>query len=385
MTSRSKSDSARGGKQQPGAATGSPRARNLWQSRRRAGARDQTGRAVPPATRLRYGVIGLIGALVVGTAGFMAFGYSLIDAVFQTVITVSTVGFGEVRPFDTGQKWFTIFLILVGVGVAAYTFSTLVETLVGGFLSDELRRRRMQRQIDSLQNHLILCGWGRVGSSIARYVAASDMDVVVIDSSAERVATVKGLSLHGDATDEDVLRAAGIDRAKALVTALNGDADNLYVTLTARSMRPDLFIVARTSSESAVAKLIQGGANRVVNPQDLGGARMAALAVQPDVVEFLDVVMHDGSLEFRLEQIEVPRASPVAGETLRSARLHALTGALVLAIRHPGEEFLTNPPPDTAVAGGDVLVVIGNVKQIEALRALTEGLRPITANGAVGD
>ena len=358
-----------------------PEGRNLWQARRRSGTRDPRGRAVPPATRLRYGVVGLVGALVVGTVGFMAFGYSLIDAVFQTVITVSTVGFGEVRPFGSGQKWFTIFLILVGVGVAAYTFSTLVETLVGGFLSDELRRRRMQRQIDSLQNHLILCGWGRVGSSIARYVAASDMDVVVIDSSAERVATVKGLSLHGDATDEDVLRSAGIDRAKALVTALNGDADNLYVTLTARSMRPDLFIVARTSSESAVAKLIQGGANRVVNPQDLGGARMAALAVQPDVVEFLDVVMHDGSLEFRLEQIEVPRFSPIAGQTLRSARLHALTGALVLATRHPGEEFLTNPPPETPVAGGDVLVVIGNIGQIDALRALAEGLRPIPAKG----
>ena len=341
-------------------------------------------RSVPPATRLRYGVVGLVGVLVVGTAGFIAFGYTLLDAIFQTVITVSTVGFGEVHPFSTGQKWFTIVLILVGVGVAAYTFSTLVETLVGGYVSGEFRRRRMQRQIDNLNGHLILCGWGRVGRSIARYVAASEMDVVVIDSSAERVSSVRGLSLCGDATDEDVLRSAGISRARALITALNGDAENLYVTLTARSMRPDLFIVARTSSESAAAKLLQAGANRVVNPQDLGGARMAALAVQPDVVEFLDIVMHDGSLEFRLEQVEVPRVSPVAGETLRSARLHALTGALVLAIRHPGEEFLTNPPPETTVAGGDVLVVIGNVSQIEALRSLTEGLRssPNTDAGA---
>ncbi len=169
-----------------------------------------------------------------------------------------------------------------------------------------------------------------------------------------------------------------------LVTALNGDSDNLYVTLTARSMRPDLFIVARTASGSAVAKLLQAGANRVVNPQDLGGARMAALATQPHVAEFLDVVMHDGSLEFRLEQVAVPTLSPIAGETLRSARVHARTGALVLALRHPGEEFRTNPAPETSVDGGDVLVVIGNATQIEALRSLAEGVGPTPRTDMAG-
>jgi voltage-gated potassium channel len=342
-------------------------------SRKRRFDRSLGERSVRPARRLRSGVIGLLGVLVGGTLGFVAFGYSLLDAIFQTVITISTVGFGEVRPFGTGQKLFTILLILVGVGVAAYTFSVLVETFVEGYMTDEFRRRRMERQVENLRDHLILCGWGRVGRAIARHVGSSAMEVVVVDSSADRVATVGGLALCGDATDEDVLRAAGIDRARALVTALNGDADNLYVTLTARSMRPDLFIVARTASESAVAKLLQAGANRVVNPQDLGGARMAALAVQPHVAEFLDVVMHDGSLEFRLEQVEVPSQSPIAGETLRSAHVHGRTGALVLALRHPGEEFRTNPPPETRVDGGDVLVVIGNVMQIDALRSMVMG------------
>jgi len=174
----------------------------------------------------------------------------------------------------------------------------------------------------------------------------------------------------GDATDEEVLRAAGIDRARVLITALNGDADNLYVTLTGRSMRPDLFIVSRIASEAAAAKLIQAGADRVVNPQDLGGARMAALAVQPHVAEFLDVVMHDGSLEFRLEQIDVPPNSSLVGQTLRSARVHARTGALVLALRHSTEEFRTNPPPEAEIREGDVLVVVGNMEQIESLRSL---------------
>jgi voltage-gated potassium channel len=158
-----------------------------------------------------------------------------------------------------------------------------------------------------------------------------------------------------------------------LVTALNTDADNLYVTLTARSMAPGLFIVSRAASEAAVSKLIQAGADRVVNPQDLGGARMAALAFQPHVAEFLDVIMHDGSLEFRLEQVEVPAGSPLAGQTLRGARIHDRTGTLVLAMRHPGGEFHTNPPPTAQIAGGEILIVIGDGDQVAALRALADG------------
>jgi voltage-gated potassium channel len=330
-------------------------------------------RPIRPARRLGLGLIALLLVLVGGTLGYVAFGYGVLDAVFQAVITVSTVGFGEVHHFGTGQKVFTILLILTGVGSAAYSFTVLVETLLEGYLADEFGRRRMERQIRKARGHVVLCGWGRVGRAIAHSLRSSKVEVVVVDSSAERVGTVDGPSLCGDATDEDVLRAAGIDRASALITALNGDADNLYVTLTARSMRPDLFIVSRTASESAIAKLLQAGANRVVNPQDLGGARMAALATQPHVAEFLDVVMHDGSLEFRLEQVNVPPNSPLAGQTLRSARVHARTGVLVLALRHPGQAFRTNPPPEAKIGGGDVLVVIGNANQIDALRALAIG------------
>lgn len=328
-------------------------------------------------SRLRSGLVGLLVVLAGGTVGYLAFGYSLLDAVFQTVITVSTVGFGEVRRFGSGEKVFTIFLILAGVGMAAYTFSVLVETLIEGYLADAVGRRRMERRIKDMRDHVVLCGWGRVGRAIARYLVASHLEVIVVDSSRERVATVTGPRVCGDATDEDILRAAGIDRAAVLVTALNSDADNLYVTLTGRSMRPDLFIVSRTASESAIPKLMQAGANRVVNPQDLGGARMAALATQPHVADFLDVVMHDGSLEFRLEQVEVAPGSPLTGQSLRSARIHAHTGALVLALRHPDQPFRTNPPPEAEVGEGDVLVVIGNVAQIDAIRSLAVGGEPL--------
>jgi voltage-gated potassium channel len=330
------------------------------------------GRGLDSRGRLYIGLTALLLVLVAGTVGYIAFGLSVLDAVLQTVITVTTVGFGPPRPFGTGEKVFTIILILVGVSTAAYTFGVGIDSFVEGYLGGTFRRRKMQRQIDVMQGHLILCGWGRVGQAIARHLMAA-MDVVVVDASAERITTVTAPYVHGDATDDRVLREAGIDRARVLITALNTDADNLYVTLTARSMAPELFIVSRAASESAVAKLLYAGSDRVVNPQDLGGARMAALAVQPHVAEFLDVVMHDGSLEFRLEQIEVPVDSPLAGETLRSARVHDRTGTLVLAMRHPGKDFRTNPPPTAEIVGGEVLIVIGDAEQVGSLRALALG------------
>jgi voltage-gated potassium channel len=333
--------------------------------------------------RLRTGLLGVLLVVVAGTVGYLVMGYTVVDALFQTIITVTTVGFGEVHQFGTAGELFTIVLIIAGVGTAAYTFSVLIETLVEGYLADLFGRRRMEQRIASMRAHVIVCGWGRVGRSIAAYLRAARSDLVVIDSSPERVATIDVPYVFGDAADEKVLRAAGIDRARVLVTALPADADNVYVTLTARSMHPDLFVVARAASEQAVAKLLQAGADRVVNPQDLGGIRMAALAVQPHVAEFLDVVMHDGSLKFRLEQVQVRPDSPLVGQSLHSARVQARTGTLVLAMRHPGSTFHTNPPPEAEIASGDVLIVIGDTEQVRALRALASA--PSPAGAASGD
>ncbi len=343
---------------------------------RRGLARRKRKRGLDPHRRLYVGITGLFLVIVAGTVGFLLFGMGFLDALFQTVITVATVGFGEAEPFNTGEKIFTIFLILVGVAVAAYTFGVAIDTFVEGYLGGTYRRRRMEREINAMQDHVILCGWGRVGQAIARHLLSSKAEIVVVDSSIDRLGTVDMPYVHGDATDEAVLRAAGIGRARVLVTALNTDADNLYVTLTARSMASRLFIVSRAATEAAVAKLDYAGADRVVNPQDLGGARMAAFAVQPHVAEFLDVVMHDGSLQFRLEEVEVPVGSRLAGETLRSARVHDRTGTLVLAMRHPDRAFRTNPPPTAEIVGGEVLIVIGDAEQVGALRMLAQGDGP---------
>jgi voltage-gated potassium channel len=321
-----------------------------------------------PTQRLRVGLLGLLVIVVCGTAGYVGFGFGVLDALFQTITTVTTVGFGELHRFSGGAEIFTILLILAGVGTAAYTLGVLIETLVEGQLSDLVGRRRMEQRIKALQGHIVLCGWGRVGRAMASRVVGAGGELVIVDNAPERIATVPHLHVLGDATDDTVLRAAGIERARTLVTALNADADNLYVTLTARSLRPDLFIVARAAAPSAAPKLYQAGADRVVNPADIGGARMAALAVRPHVAEFVDVVMHDGSLEFCLEEVQVPPDSPMAGETLGGTRIHERTGTLVLAMRDEAGAFRTNPSPRDEIRANDILIVIGTDDQIEALK-----------------
>jgi len=310
-------------------------------------------------------VLGLVIGL--GTLAYVLLGLSLLDALYQTVTTISTVGFREYGTTDAAWKITTLVVILVGVGTALYTLGVFLETLVEGRLTDRIESRRVRRRIDAMDGHVIVCGWGRVGRSIAEHLQGAATDVVVVDNDPARVAMVDGVAIEGDATDDDVLRAAGIDRAATLIAALATDADNLYITLSARALRPDLFIVARARLESAEPKLLQAGANRVVNPQKIGGARMAALAVQPAVADFLDVVMHDGSLEFRLGEVLLQEGSALVGRTLRDTQLRDHTGALILAVRGDSGQFLTNPSPDVVLEAGELLIAIGTEGQLKAL------------------
>jgi voltage-gated potassium channel len=314
----------------------------------------------------------LASVFVLGTIGYVALGFSVLDAVYQTVTTVATVGFREVQPLDDAGKVFTIVLILVGVGTALYTFSVVLETLFEGHLRAVLGRRRMERQIDAMQQHIIVCGWGRVGRAIAEELTAAGADLVVIDRDSTRVSEAPLPAVVGDATEDGVLEAAGLRRARALVAALDSDAANLFVTLSARSLCPDLFIVARARVEESEEKLRRAGADRVVNPQSIGGARIAAFVLQPHVTEFLDVVMHDRGLEFRLEEIRVPRGSSFAGMSIRDAQLRDRTGALVLALREEDGSFITNPSPDTAIRAGHILIAIGTPTELDALERTME-------------
>ena len=326
-----------------------------------------------PWRRLSLGLSLFVSVIITGTIGYAVLGFGLLDALYQTVTTITTVGFREVERFGTAEKAFTIVLVLAGVGTALYTFGVLLETLVEGRLTDHFGRRRMERRISELQDHVIVCGWGRVGRTIASFVAGAGRDVVVVDRDEGRLANVGGLTVLGDATDDGVLVSAGIGRARSLIAALDSDAANLYVTLSGRALNPELFIVARARVESAEGKLTQAGADRVVNPQHIGGARMAAFALQPHVAEFLDIVMHDGSLEFRLEEVAIPTGSALTGRSIRDAHLRDQTGAMVLAMRDVEGRFNTNPPPDTVIEPGHVLIAIGTTVQ---LKALADAVRP---------
>ena len=359
----------------------------LWVSRRGTRRQPYLVKGAPKDAWGRFwaglGVFALV--IAGGTFGYNQLGLTVGEALYQTVITVTTVGYGEVGTITDGYRIFTVLLILFGTGTALYTLGVLIESLFEGRLDDQIRRRRMQKQIDRLSGHVVLCGFGQVGRAIHRELSTAGRKVVVVD---RRELEDEGLPLNviGEATDDDVLVAAGLQRASTLVLALDSDVDNLYVALTARSMCPSLFIVARSNNSSGEPKLRQAGVDRVVNAHEIGGSRMAALVLQPDVVEFLDVVMHDEELEVHLEETRVVSGGPYAGRALSACKIAESTGATVLAVRR-NESFVTNPPDHFVRAADDVLIVLGTRGQLAELnseagaRARAEAEVPAVVSG----
>ena len=319
--------------------------------------------------RVRLAVTALVSVTLLGWIGFIILGFGVLDALYQTVTTISTVGFREVNEFGPAEKIFTIALVIVGVGTALYTLTTVLEALLEGRLRDLYGRRRMERNIEKFTDHVIVCGCGRAGKALASLVSGSGTTVVMVDIDEQRLADTGLPFVVGDATVDETLTRAGLARCRSLVAALDTDAANLFVTLSARAVRPDLFIVARTRRDDNTEKLLRAGADRVVNPQSIGGARMAAFIMQPNVAEFLDVVMHDGSLEFRLEEVPVPETSAAIGQSLKDLDIRARTGALVLALRNRDGSFTSNPQVDTIVAADQVLIAVGTVDQLHQLEA----------------
>lgn len=318
------------------------------------------------ARRLVIALMALLSVLVIGTIGYVLLGIDLLDAMYQTVTTVTTIGFREVVEFGTAEKVFTMVLALAGVGTVLYTLTLTLELVLEGQLGNLWGRRRMQRDIDALEGHAVVCGWGRVGRAAAEQIAKNGQQVVVVDASEERLDTCPYPHVLGDATQDEVLRAAGIRTAATLVASLDNDAGSVYVVLSARGLNPDLFVIARSRTDDAEPKFMLAGANRVVNPQRIGGNRIASFAESPDVVDFLDVVMHEGSHEFRLVDIEVHEGSSLVGATVSDIRAQEGGGAMLLALRTAGR-FVTNPPVSSCFDVGDVLIVVGTEAQVEDL------------------
>jgi len=323
--------------------------------------------------RIRLALVALVGVTVFGTVGYLLLGFTLLEAVYQTVTTVTTVGFREVRPLGTDGELFTIALILLGVGTALYTLGVLMEALIEGHLSHHFERRRMDARIAALRGHVIICGYGRVGASTAEFLHAGGHQLVVVDADAERLADLDPELpyLVGDVNDDAVLRAAGIERARAVVIALDTDAETVYATLSARAMCPDLVIVARARTTDSKHKLHLAGATRAVNPQRIGGRRLAAFALQPDVAEFIDVVMHDDALDWRVQQLAVAAGSELAGRTVAEMAILERTGALLLAVRRaPDAQLEPNPPGELRTPAGAVLIALGSQEQLALLTDL---------------
>lgn len=328
--------------------------------------------------RVQSAVLALVVITVVGIFGYVVFeGWSFTDALYMTVITLTTVGYREVRALDTSGQLWTMLLLITGVGTLFYAAVSSVELVVEGTVRGYFGRRRVQAAISRLDGHYILCGYGRVGKQVAREFAADDVPFVVVEQDhdvMEECLAEGNLALLGEASDDEVLQEAGILRAGGLIAAVDSDADNVFVVLSARKLNPKLHIVARASSEESAAKLEMAGADRTLSPYAVGGRRLASLATQPLVVDFLDVVTRgEKGIEFRLEVFFVPEDATIAGRTIGELEIGERTGAIVLAIRTTEGTFDTTPLADVRLRAGDTLIVLGSRGQTERLEHLMRG------------
>ena len=309
----------------------------------------------------------------VGTAGYMVVeGWSPWDAFYMTIISVTTVGYREVHATSfAGQVW-TVFVLLAGVSTLFYTASVVMAEIVEGGLRKGLESRRFNRMLEQLKDHFIICGYGRIGGVIADEFQRQGIPYVVVDRDPERVHAViarGGMAVEADASREDVLRRIGIERARGLIAAVGTDAENVYTVLTARVLRPDLFIIARIESEDAEPKLKRAGADRVLSPYQLGGVQMAATALRPAVVDFMRLATSSERLDLAAEQIEVKANSRFVGASIRDANLRQDFGVIVVAIKRAAGHMEFNPAPEAIIGANDQLVVLGHPDQLKALEA----------------
>ena len=318
--------------------------------------------------RLRFGC-GLLGfVLVIGTIGFILIeGWTFVQALYTAVLVVSTLGFSDLRPSDTPGQLLTIGLILLGVGTLYYLVGALAQNVIESQF-DWNRRRTMEQRVANLHNHMIVCGFGRVGRQTCQQLQQENCAFVVIDSEEPRITRIVELGylyVQGDASDDEVLKRAGITRARALLTAVQTDAANVYITLSARALNPNLFIVARAATAEAEHKLTIAGANRVISPYILGGRSMAGHALRPAVMDFLDVLVHSDEMEMWLEEITIGPDSWLKGLSIGDADLRQSTGITVLAVRRADGQITVNPKESALLYEGDTLIVLGSRTDVD--------------------
>ncbi len=314
-----------------------------------------------------------LGILLIGTVGNMYFEHnSFIDALYMTVITVSTVGYGDMVPVQPAGKIFTVCLVLGGVGYVMYIFSKLMETMVEGGLREILGKRKMAKELARLKDHYIVCGYGRIGKVICETLYENGKDFVVIENNPNEIQTIisKGFSqIEGDASEDDVLIRSGLKQAVGLIAVVSTDADNVFITLTARGLNSDIDILARSSGAAgAEKKLKRAGANRVISPYSIGGRRMAHSIVRPNVINFLEMTMQVDEYNLQMEEMTVGNNAKLLGKTLMDSNIRKEFNIIVIGIKRADGTMLFNPRPDVLILAQDILIVLGKRAQIVCLK-----------------
>ncbi len=322
---------------------------------------------------MEYKKLRIAATLLIGTIAFGTLSYSfvedlsLFESFYMTIITISTVGFSEIKPLSQIGRIITLLIIVTGVSIGAYTIGTFLTLLIEGELAKTLGRKKLERQISKLKDHYIICGFGRIGKLICDELSGHNVDFVVIENesnSIELLNNEKYLYINMDATSEEALLQAGILNAKGIVPTVQSDADNVFITLTARGLRPDIFILSRASEEKAELKLKRAGATRVVSPYLIGGRRMAQVILRPTVVDFIDIAMMDKHLGLVMEETTVKQRSDVIGKNLIESNLRRDFGIIIVAIKKHTGEMIFNPLPHERLEFNDVIVALGKKEDL---------------------
>jgi len=315
--------------------------------------------------------------LAAGTLGYqLVEGWGRLDALYMTVITLTTVGFQETHPLSAGGRVFTMALALGGVFTAFYAGVEFIRAVVTGEILTVLGRQRMESRLEKLSGHFVVCGFGRMGRLVAEEFSSAGLPFVVVDRD-ERVLEgfdiPHGIPLVGDATADDVLRRAGVERARALVTTAASDADNLFITMSARLLNERLVIVARAEGEGAEVKLQRAGASRVVSPYSIGGRRVAQAVLRPNAMDFIELATRTGHLELQIEEVEVGAGSALVGRSVKASPIRSELGIIIVAIKKPEGRMAFNPEPETVLEAGDVLITLGHRQQLDRLEEMASG------------
>jgi voltage-gated potassium channel len=325
-------------------------------------------------------VLLIVLVIIVGVFGYhLLEGWNFLDSLYMTVITIFTVGFKEVRDLSPQGRIFTIFIILGGVGSAIFAFTKLTEVVFEGGVNEFWRRRKMQKNIENLRDHYIICGYGRMGKIVSARLLDEDARFIVIESEESKISDLREqgriLCIEGDAAQEEVLIEAGVKKAKALAALLPADADNLYLVLTARQLNPSIYILSKVIMEEAEKKIIQMGADRVVSPYTLSGLKIAQSLMRPTLVDFMDLIIRRNELSLYMEELVVQKDSRIVDRSLAECDIRRISNIIVVAIKKPLKEIHFNPSPDVKIEPGDILLVLGKKEDVVKFESTFMGAR----------